>query len=712
MLEGYLLDAYRSNNKVILWVKKGSKNFKVERRFNVSLYVKANAEKLIQNLNLSYLKSKKKTYYGKYIDVLKIDIQNIASYNKTVKIIEKASKHRAELYNADIPPEQQLLYQYDVKPGDLVQISQSNIKVKDARMPFTLSKCTVNVLFIKDQIKKLKINGAQLFGTEDQKLKSFQKIFQQENPDVVILNRAFYHLPKIVERMNFYNIKNSFHRFDSTKIKSNGGRSFYSYGKVMFKDFAIRLRGRFLIDSHSTVGADCDIDGILELCNLTGARFQHLASRSFGAASQHSLIRLLYQEGYLIPYKEKPVDIPITLNALLKADRAGHRFDPKQGLHKNVAEIDFSSMFPWIIYHKNISAECFFSKSKPLEKVPNLPLTISHATKGIVPRAIKPLIDARMKYKQEKNPLFNSRNKALKMVLVTAYGYLRFREFKLGLASCHMAICAYARDIILRAAHLAESHGFEVIHGIVDSLYLTKPNLTKNDVEILCKDIKQAFNIPISIEGIFRWVTFLPSVNDKDRPLPATYYGVDYSGNVKVRGIEVRQRKPPLIVKMFQEKMIEEIVQYNSVNQIKKNFPRFCRTLKVTINGLSELQERYFLHTVQISKLEYKHEIAQKQVVRKLQARNQEIHPGSYIQYAVCEKAKIMLADEFTKPDISYYSKLLIRSLFIILQPFAITKEHIQEYIKVSRQTTLCQYVQGGHSLCVADIHLQQSVES
>jgi DNA polymerase elongation subunit (family B) len=505
------------------------------------------------------------------------------------------------------------------------------------------------------------------------------------------------------------------------------------------------------------VGSECDVDGIMELCRLTGARFQQVASRSFGAAFQHSLTRLMYQQKILIPYKEKPVDIPLSMIDLLKGDRGGHTFDAQVGFHTDVAEIDFTSMFPWLIYNKNISAETILTQHPPLADVPDLPFKISHKYKGLVAQAIKPLLDARMYYKNNPTPLHKRRAAALKWVLVTAYGYLRFREFKLGIASSHMAICAYARDIIIQSARLAEQRGFTVEHGIVDSLYIKKKNIQQQEVLEFCKELEQLVGIPISFEGIFKWIVFLPSINDSYRPLPATYYGVfrdeqdtenkiknnvvkdnrikdnrikdnrikdnrikdnkikdskikenEKEGiieenkenvikekiikknQIKARGIAVRQRKTPLLIKQFQQEVLEEMAECDSKRQIVEKLPAFCRLLR-SYARLENVSKKLLLHNIRISKDQYKHNLPQKKIINKLKRRKTKVLPGMTIKYYMAN-GRALLPDEQGKPDLQYYKKLLVRSLFMILQPFGISKNKIIDLSGIERQTKLPEF--------------------
>ena len=70
--------------------------------------------------------------------------------------------------------------------------------------------------------------------------------------------------------------------------------------------------------------------------------------------------------------------------------------------------------------------------------------------------------------------VYDKRQIALKWILVTCFGYLGFKNAKFGTVDGHIAVCAFGREALLNAAHMAEENGFQVIHGIVDSLWLKK----------------------------------------------------------------------------------------------------------------------------------------------------------------------------------------------------------------------------------------------
>jgi DNA polymerase-2 len=101
---------------------------------------------------------------------------------------------------------------------------------------------------------------------------------------------------------------------------------------------------------------------------------------------------------------------------------------------------------------------------------------------GIVPKTLRLILRKRADYKQLRNEaadprlkeVYDRRQNALKWILVTCFGYLGYKNARLGKVDAHIAVCAFARDALLKTAHLAEGRGFQVVHGIVDSLWVEK----------------------------------------------------------------------------------------------------------------------------------------------------------------------------------------------------------------------------------------------
>src|SRR5207244_2258480 len=91
---------------------------------------------------------------------------------------------------------------------------------------------------------------------------------------------------------------------------------------------------------------------------------------------------------------------------------------------------------------------------------------------------------------------------------------------------------------LLVAKEIAEADGFELIHAVVDSLYVWKDGATREDYERLSQKIEDRTRLPLAIEAVYRYVVFLPSKQYADVPVPTRFFAV----GVDIRELVVSKR--------------------------------------------------------------------------------------------------------------------------------------------------------------------------
>ncbi|HZH39025.1 MAG TPA: DNA polymerase domain-containing protein, partial [Bacillales bacterium] len=272
--------------------------------------------------------------------------------------------------------------------------------------------------------------------------------------------------------------------------------SYVSYGKVHFKPRPFFLYGRIHIDTNNSfIYKDNGLDGLAELSRVCRMPLQPASRSTIGRCLSSLYFYNAQKRDILIPWKPVTSEIFKSFSDLLKADRGGFVFESEAGAYDKVVELDFVSLYPNIMLKRNVSSDtinCDCCKSKPDNKVPGLE-HLYHLCKervGIVPLSLKTVLTRRLEYKNRKKNIhtfsagknehlkdrYDNRQTALKWILVTSFGYLGFSNSKFGRIDAHIAVCAFARDILLETAKIAEKHGFEVIHGIVDSIWVREKN--------------------------------------------------------------------------------------------------------------------------------------------------------------------------------------------------------------------------------------------
>ena len=399
---------------------------------------------------------------------------------------------------------------------------------------------------------------------------------------------------------------------DKTRVLSTGkrGRSFFSYGTVYYKEPQQPLYGRLRLDpgnsfiyessgglvtaggpgSDEPGGGDprsefdllhevspgevfgpvdihAGMNGLIEIARLTKIPVQKTSSTSPGTGISSMQLDQAYRDGLLIPWRKQEPEAFKSAMHLLESDRGGFIYEPSTGFHTRVGEIDFASMYPNIMERHNISPEtvlcdcCRGDGDAP--RVPTCGYHVCRRRKGIIPKVLKPLLEHRAHYKRLAKVggrgavRYDVRQRAIKWLLVCCFGYLGYKNARFGRVEAHQAVTSFGRDKLFRAVDVAEALGYEVLHGITDSLWLRKPGVGEEDYLELCRMVEERSGLSISLEGIYRWIVFVPSKMYPGVPVLNRYFGVFESGEIKVRGIELRRSDTPNVVKRAQWDMLQ-----------------------------------------------------------------------------------------------------------------------------------------------------------
>jgi len=128
---------------------------------------------------------------------------------------------------------------------------------------------------------------------------------------------------------------------------------------------------------------------------------QELAWASIGRILTAIQIKHARERNVLVPWNSWRHERFKSMRQLHDADRGGFTFSPEVGLHENVHELDFSSLYPNIIVTRNVSPETVRCECHPdREDVPGLGYSIC-PTDGYLPDVLEPLIEDRDAIKQE-----------------------------------------------------------------------------------------------------------------------------------------------------------------------------------------------------------------------------------------------------------------------------------------------------------------------
>ena len=361
-------------------------------------------------------------------------------------------------------------------------------------------------------------------------------------------------------------------------------------------------------------------------------------------------------------------------------------------------------MSPMLMLTRNISAETVLCKCCPDSKlrVPELGYNICEKRKGIVPKTLELLLKKRLKYKRLRHEVndeklrkvYNLRQEALKWILVTCFGYLGYRNARFGKVDAHIAVCAFAREALLKTAKMAEERGFKIIHGIVDSLCIRKAGATPREVAEFCREVSREIRIPLNVEGKYRWIVFLPSKVLGDVPVLNRYYGVFEDGRIKVRGLEARRRDTPPFIAEAQMKILKELAKAKNAEEFKERIPSALKQLRNYAEALIQrkVPPQKLLIKKQLSHQpsKYTHDVFQAIAAKQLARLGVDVSAGQTVQYLIADAENrrvynritvAQLVNSNTKYDVEKYLELLFSAAENILLPFGYSAQKIRDYV-------------------------------
>jgi len=481
---------------------------------------------------------------------------------------------------------------------------------------------------------------------------ALKHLLKQHDPDLILTDWGDSTiLPRVRQQAQNLRLALPLNRDPDARVQQSRARSYMSYGRILFKNSATTLFGRLHVDTQNSFIADkCELAGLWELVRVTKLPVQYAARTTTGTGISYMQMELAYRDGILIPEQKAEPEDPKSPDELLAADRGGLVFVPRLGFFANVAELDFVSEYPSIMARFNISPEtvnCPCCPETPL--VPELGYRVCRRRRGITSRVVERLIAKRAEWKRRmqaapalsgnRNQRYKLERDALKWLLVCCFGYTGYKNARFGKIEAHEAINAYARETLLVAKELAESRGFELIHALVDSLYVHRPGATREDYESLAAEISRRTRLPLAIEAVYRYAVFLPSKQFEEIPVPNRFFAVNEEGELKVRGLESRRHDtPPLIARMQREvlALLAEAHDYDG----------YCRRLEEAVRLVARYQDRLANGEIPIEDLivskrltraprEYRQASHTAVAAQQLLGRGVRLRPGQTVEYII-----------------------------------------------------------------------------
>jgi len=607
--------------------------------------------------------------------VLRVDVSKEEKVMETVnRTKKKFPRSRYRFYNVGFTPQFRYCLQNDVNP------KQEKLEKTELGLPR-------KKLADKD-LSGLKVDG-ETFSSEEKALKGLkQKIFEQD-PGILLVDRGEI-LPLIEEKFDEHGFRFSLGKMDELQQLA-GGNTVSSYGKTVHANARYNVPGRIVIDrSNSFMLSETTMEGLWDLVDRSYKPLQELAWGSIGNLLTAIEVRKAYSEKTLTPWKNWEPEKPKKASTMHRADRGGFIFSPEPGLYEDVYEVDFASLYPNIMITRRISPETVDCSCCDNSEVPELDYSIcEEREEAFISEVLRPLVEDRARYKQEVKNAEGQREKflqgsidAIKWILVSCFGYMGHAHASYGAIKCHQAINAYDRKIMLEAKNMLENSGYEIKHGIVDSLWVSEIEEDSKEIHEVCKEVSERVGIDLEFEYDFEWVAFLPRSNSEaEIGTLNRYFGKKKDGGFKTAGIETEQSSKPAFVQESQMQMIKAFDRRKEVEDVIEVLEEKIKELEQSEVDPEDLViEKTASKTLEAYSVENRTVAA----LKRYREKGIDVKPGQKVSYVVRDdeaKAldRVRLGFEASDYDTDFYRTELVRACESVLSPLGFDRDGIRE---------------------------------
>ena len=744
---GWIFDVYPTPQGLTVWlIDSNGRTLKFSYPFSPSFFLHGdertlrNARRWIERQHMAvqfHWTEKREFYSDDWIPVLAVEAPNPLHHAPLVQTLLRQSsalQPRADadftaldIFNCDIPLPQLFFYESGLFPLAKIELEASADSDDAAGAPcirrfvlldsprdcdyalpplrvlqLKLENCSHHPLHGGRKNLIAIVDGREIVFDDDRLIANLNRLVARADPHIVLTDWGdSYILPQLARLARRTRVPLKLDRPGESPAHVQKERSYFSYGRIIHVDEIHTLRGRWHIDRrNSFIAHESGLEGLFELARLSKIPVQRLARLSTGTCISSMQVEVALRDDYLVPYRKHVAEDFKDGLELLTIDKGGLTYSPLLGFHEQVAELDFASMYPTLMHDYNLSPETINCPCCPeAPRVPETGYRVCQRRQGLVPKALEIILEKRKIYKQKKRAALtrgdfeinDRRQNALKWVLVTCFGYLGYKNARFGRIEAHESTTAFGREILLVAKEVAERSGYQMLHALTDALWVRKAGATSEDFERLAGDITAQTRITVSLEGIYRWIAFLPSRQNARVSVPNRYFGLFDSGELKVRGIELRRSDTPLFIKQFQAHALEDWSACSSSKACRARVPDILKQLETQVAELrsGQMEAEQLAIPLRISRdpLEYKVASITAIVSQELTARGVSLSPGERIHCIItdadaklpCDRAKALAhLDGTVTYDQKKYEELLFKAAESLLIHFGWTCERLQ----------------------------------
>lgn len=620
--------------------------------------------------------------------VLQVDVVDLGAVTGIARTVRQwGNPGTYRCYNVDLSREFRYCLETGVKPVPQRNLTCLQLSVVETDLASgTITACTIDDEHVSG-------NGRAVLETIADRL-------ARTDPDVLMLNTSDL-IPALYRQAERLDMAFELGRLPGWQQLA-GESTYASYGQVGHSPARYNVPGRVIIDRSNTfLWNQTNLAGCLDLVERSWKPLQELSWSSIGSILTALQIREARDRDVLVPWRSWRHEQFKTMRQLHDADRGGVTFSPTVGVHETVHELDFSSLYPNIIVTRNVSPEkircrCHSDRAD----VPTLGYSICDE-RGYLPDVLEPLIEDRDAIKAElrdtdeedRQQVLTGKSSAIKWILVSCFGYQGFANAKFGRIECHEAINAFAREILLETKSILEEHGWRVVHGIVDSVWVTpRDEQEQTPLDALTEHISKEIEIRLEHETSYDWIAFVP-LRDSDAGALTKYFGKKAGQDeYTYRGIECRQRSTPAYIARAQKALIAELDACQEPESVCEELRSWLDRLR---RGAVDPSELVITKRVSNARDEYTQSTRSVAALDRAAERGLTRAPGQNVSFVVVDDNKrsrdrvVLALEDPTTYDTAFYRELLVRAAASVLSPLGWRTSQIEHFLSDHTETSL-----------------------
>jgi len=386
------------------------------------------------------------------------------------------------------------------------------------------------------------------------------------------------------------------------------------------------------------------LDKYIAIAKISGALLHNVINGGQTQLIEPLLLKEFYKEERLFP--NRPTEAEMEERKKCGKYEGAFVGDPVLGLHKNIAIVDFVSLYPTSMISHNICVTSL-SEDGTIEAPNGAKFISKDVYVGVLPRVLERLFNERIRIKtlmkseedKQQKEYYDAMQYAIKIWLNSAYGLTGFVGSRFFIQDVAASITAIGRKTILRANDLTIQNGYEVLYNDTDSIFIKIPKLkSKNEIahslEPLLDQVNSELPPPMKLtfENFFISGIFFARKR---------YILLDENGKYKIRGIEMRRRDWAAVVPKTMKVVFDKILKEDDLEGALK----YAQSVIIDVgnygndgidfsNGNMDITD--LIITKKYGRIDYKNKQPHAELVNRLTKENRNVYGlGDRVGYII-----------------------------------------------------------------------------